>query len=156
MFELTDSILKKPSVPKGSQFATLEDKYYALAQKLVDAQEQTKKLQLSNKETEKVFSKVSNQRDQVQAEYGKVLLVKGKLESLCRELQRQNKLVKVSWILIELARPLFITFFYFLKEESIQRIEDEEKKRKEISNKFQVTDETHICMVVMAILKLSL
>jgi len=44
-------------------------------------------------------------------------LVKEKLESLCRELQKQNKLVK---------------------EESIQRLEDEEKKRKEISNKFQV------------------
>jgi hypothetical protein len=52
-------------------------------------------LQLSKQETEKTFAKVSNQRDLAQAEYSKVLLVKGKLESLCRELQRQNKLVKV-------------------------------------------------------------
>ena len=83
----------------------------------MDNQEQHKKLQLTNKELEKTFSKVSNQRDLMQTEYTKAVLMKEKLESLCRELQKQNKSVK---------------------EESIQRIEDEEKKRKDISNKFQV------------------
>lgn len=113
--KLIDSILKKPSGPKA-QFNSIDDKYYALAQKFMDNQEQHKKLQLTNKELEKTFSKVSNQRDLMQTEYTKAVLMKEKLESLCRELQKQNKSVK---------------------EESIQRIEDEEKKRKDISNKFQ-------------------
>jgi len=114
--KLIDSILKKPSGPKA-QFASLDEKFYALAAKFMEVQEQNKKMKVSGIEQEKTFLKVSNQRDCVQAEYTKAMLVKEKLESLCRELQKQNKLVK---------------------EESIQRLEDEEKKRKEISNKFQV------------------
>lgn len=114
--KLIDSILKKQSNGPKSQFNSVEDKYYALATKFMETQEQNKKLQLSSKDLEKTFAKVSNQRDYMQTEYSKALLVKEKLESLCRELQKQNKIVK---------------------EESIQRIEDEEKKRKDISNKFQ-------------------
>lgn len=114
--KLIDSILKKASGPKA-QFNSVEEKFYALAAKFMEVQEQNKKLKVSGIESEKGFLKVSNQRDCVQSEYTKAVLVKEKLESLCRELQKQNKLVK---------------------EESIQRLEDEEKKRKEISNKFQV------------------
>lgn len=113
--KLIDSILKNKNGAK-TQFSTIDEKYYALAQKFMETQEQNKKLQLNSKEMEKSFSKVSNQRDYMQAEYSKALLVKEKLESLCRELQKQNKVVK---------------------DESIQRIEEEEKKRKEISTKFQ-------------------
>lgn len=114
--KLVDGLFKKSTNNKQAVPASLEEKFYVLAQKYVDSQEQNKKLQLAGKEGEKTMSNLSKQRDQIQSEYGKTLLVKTKLESLCRELQRQNKLVK---------------------EESIQRIEEEEKKRKEISNKFQ-------------------
>jgi hypothetical protein len=112
--KLFDSLFKKNNLK--TQFNTVEEKFYALAQKYVDSQEQNKKLILNSKDVEKTILNITKQRDQIQTEHGKTLLVKNKLESLCRELQRQNKLVK---------------------EESIQRIEEEEKKRKEISNKFQ-------------------
>jgi len=113
--KLIDSILKKPNSAKA-QFCSVDEKFYALATKFMEQQEQLKKQKLGGIEMEKTFMRVSNQRDCVQTEYTKVLLVKEKLESLCRELQKQNKIVK---------------------EESIARIEEEEKKRKEISNKFQ-------------------
>ena len=35
------------------------------------------------------------EKDQLQTEHSKAVLAKSKLESLCRELQRHNKLVKV-------------------------------------------------------------
>lgn len=35
------------------------------------------------------------ERDQLQSEFNKASLAKNKLESLCRELQRHSKLVKV-------------------------------------------------------------
>jgi len=35
------------------------------------------------------------EKDQLQSEHSKAILAKSKLESLCRELQRHNKLVKV-------------------------------------------------------------
>ena len=82
-----------------TQFNTVEEKFYALAQKYVDSQEQNKKLILNSKDVEKTILNITKQRDQIQTEHGKTLLVKNKLESLCRELQRQNKLVKVYLII---------------------------------------------------------
>ena len=38
---------------------------------------------------------VMREKDQLQSEHSKAILAKSKLESLCRELQRHNKLVKV-------------------------------------------------------------
>ena len=57
------------------------------------------------------------EKDQLQTEHSKAILAKSKLESLCRELQRHNKLVK---------------------DESLARAKEEEEKRKEVTNKFQV------------------
>ncbi len=58
------------------------------------------------------------EKDQLQTEHSKAVLAKSKLESLCRELQRHNKLVK---------------------DESVARAKEEEEKRKEVTNKFQVS-----------------
>ena len=90
-----DSLFKKSNTKSAPLFNSIEEKFYALAQKYVDSQETNKKLQSNGKDVEKAITNLTKQRDQIQAEYGKTLLVKTKLESLCRELQRQNKLVKV-------------------------------------------------------------
>ena len=42
-----------------------------------------------------VNKQVVKERDHLQSEYNKASLAKSKLESLCRELQRHSKLVKV-------------------------------------------------------------
>ncbi len=44
-----------------------------------------------------VLSKVSQHRDVIQNEYARVNVAKGKLENLCRELQRHSKAVAVSF-----------------------------------------------------------
>lgn len=77
---------------------TIEDKYYALIQIFIDTQEQNKKLQMTNKETEKTIANLTKQRDQAQSDFSKMLLAKDKLENLCRELQKHNKLIKVGRI----------------------------------------------------------
>ncbi|XP_014675408.1 PREDICTED: skin secretory protein xP2-like [Priapulus caudatus] len=59
-----------------------------------------------------------SERDRLQGEYNKAVLARSKLESLCRELQRHNKVVK---------------------DESLQRAREEEEKRKEVTSKFQTT-----------------
>ena len=61
----------------------MEEKFYALAQKYVDSQEQNKKLILNSKDVEKTILNITKQRDQIQTEHGKTLLVKNKLESFC-------------------------------------------------------------------------
>lgn len=59
---------------------------------------------------------LKKEKEQLQQEYNKVVLTKAKLESLCRELQKQNKTIK---------------------DESFSRIREEEEKRKETQAKFQ-------------------
>ena len=95
LYLFKDGLFKKANTKSAPQFSSIEEKFYALAQKYVDSQEANKKLQSNGKDVEKTVANLTKQRDQIQAEYGKQLLVKTKLESLCRELQRQNKIVKV-------------------------------------------------------------
>jgi hypothetical protein len=112
--KLADSILKKAN--GNFKLNSIEEKYYAIVQQYLDLQEQNKKLQLNTKETEKTVANLSKHRDLIQTDYNKALFAKDKLESLCRELQKHNKLIK---------------------EENLQRIKEEEEKRKEITTKFQ-------------------
>lgn len=49
---------------------------------------------------EKQFVQMQRERDQLRAELNKNILAKAKLESLCRELQKQNKAIKVSDLII--------------------------------------------------------
>uniref|UniRef100_A0A672PT47 Taxilin beta n=1 Tax=Sinocyclocheilus grahami TaxID=75366 RepID=A0A672PT47_SINGR len=61
---------------------------------------------------------LGKQRDQLQFEHSRAILARSKLEMLCRELQRHNRT---------------------LKEESLQRLREDEMKRKEITAHFQST-----------------
>jgi hypothetical protein len=47
------------------------------------------------KESQKNINSITKQRDQLQHDHSKALLARNKLESLCRELQRHNKAIKV-------------------------------------------------------------
>ncbi|KZS20780.1 putative Beta-taxilin [Daphnia magna] len=74
---------------------------------------------LSNlKVYEKHIQVLQKEKEQLQMENGKSLLARSRLEELCRELQRQNKIIK---------------------EESMVRVREEEERRKEVSAKFQTT-----------------
>ncbi|CAF0707688.1 unnamed protein product [Brachionus calyciflorus] len=112
--KLIESVLKKC----GSNPVSLEDKVHLIAQALSKEQENSKKLTTSNKELEKQIQSISKQKDFAQSEYGKAIIAKDKLESLCRELQKYNKSIK---------------------EENLTRIKEEEERRKEITAKFQVS-----------------
>jgi len=48
------------------------------------------------KQTEKRLMIVQREKEQLQAEHSKAILTRSRLESLCRELQRQNKAIKVT------------------------------------------------------------
>lgn len=84
------------------------------------------------------------EKDQLQSEHSRAVLARSKLESLCRELQRHNKTLKVwqdlirclgfclRWTNIYLSKPLS-------QEETLQRCREDELKRKEITTHFQNT-----------------
>ncbi|XP_050314215.1 alpha-taxilin [Anthonomus grandis grandis] len=64
---------------------------------------------------EKQYAQTVKEHEKDRAELTKSILAKGQLESLCRELQKQNKLIK---------------------EENVARIKEEEDRRREVANTF--------------------
>lgn len=97
---------------------TAEDKLGALLQHYLGFQEGWWQTQGSLQRAERQVRQLSREKEQLQGECNRALLAKSKLEGLCRELQRQGKLIK---------------------EECMLRIREEEEKRKEVAGKFQAT-----------------
>ncbi|XP_026483188.2 gamma-taxilin [Vanessa tameamea] len=96
----------------------VDEKLSLVCKKYVQATEDNKKLQFYIKQSDKRYALLSKEKEQLQLEYNKTILVKSKLENLCRELQKQNKAIK---------------------EESLLKIREEEERRKETQTKFQNT-----------------
>lgn len=85
-----DNVLKSiASVPENSQFDALKEKYGELY-------EEYRNIHNVLTATEKRLGVLQKENDQLQSDQSKSLLARSRLESLCRELQRQNKLIKVS------------------------------------------------------------
>ncbi|XP_065225008.1 gamma-taxilin [Planococcus citri] len=101
-----------------NSLTTPEEKLAAMCKKYADLFDENRKLQSSVKQFQKQMTVLVKEKDQVRTDLAKSVLTRSRLESLCRELQRQNKVIK---------------------EESYQKIREEEEKRKEVSAKFQVT-----------------
>lgn len=106
-------------IMKGlNSLQTPEEKLDALCKKYADIQEENRKLSANAKQSEKKCIASQKEKEQLQIEFNKTLLTKSKLESLCREFQRQNKAIK---------------------DESLLKIREEEERRKETQAKFQAT-----------------
>ncbi|KAM9317402.1 beta-taxilin [Gastrophryne carolinensis] len=101
-----------------NKLSTPEEKLEALAKKYAELLEERRTEQIQMKQLQKRQLQVIKEKDQLQSEHSKAILARSKLESLCRELQRHNKT---------------------LKEETIQHAREDEEKRKEITNHFQIT-----------------
>ncbi|XP_045504189.1 gamma-taxilin [Colias croceus] len=95
-----------------------DEKLAQVCKKYVQTADENKKLQFYIKQSDKRYSLLLKEKEQLQHEYNKTILVKSKLENLCRELQKHNKAIK---------------------EESLLKIREEEERRKETQAKFQNT-----------------
>ncbi|CAN0347717.1 unnamed protein product [Lampetra planeri] len=73
---------------------------------------------LQARSSRQLAAAASHERDLLRTDNHRLLLMKGKLETLCRELQRNNKQ---------------------LLDESLERVHTEEKKRREMTEHFQAT-----------------
>ncbi|XP_018422833.1 PREDICTED: beta-taxilin [Nanorana parkeri] len=101
-----------------NKLTTPEEKLEALAKKYAELLEEHHTEQKQMKQLQKRQLQLIKEKDQLQSDHSKAILARSKLESLCRELQRHNKT---------------------LKEEIIQRVREDEEKRKDITNHFQIT-----------------
>ncbi len=106
-----------------------------LATKLAELQEQSRTNQSKITELEKRSAVLMRERDQVLMENSRVTAAKTKLESLCRELHKHNQQIRVN----KFESILFVIQVSF-QEESVQRQQEDETKRRELATKFQVDD----------------
>merc|ERR1712136_461873 len=95
-----------------------EAKLQAVCEKYAELMEEQKETQSAVKTYERHLQVLQREKEHLQTENSKGILARSRLEELCRELQRQNKVVK---------------------EESMLRIKEEEERRKEVATKFQTT-----------------
>ncbi|XP_061430610.1 alpha-taxilin-like [Lethenteron reissneri] len=94
-----------------SDFASPEEKLAALCSRYTE-------MSLQARSSRQLAAAASHERDLLRTDNHRLLLMKGKLETLCRELQRNNKQ---------------------LLDESLERVHTEEKKRREMTEHFQAT-----------------
>ncbi|XP_055695474.1 alpha-taxilin [Lutzomyia longipalpis] len=114
--KLRDLKVEEQLVKSMSSIENPDDKINNLVRKYVEMEKETRKLGAVAKQQEKRLDMIQKEKENLQQEYNKAILTKSKLESLCRELQRQNKSIK---------------------DESFTKIREEEEKRKETQAKFQ-------------------
>uniref|UniRef100_A0A8C4SNX6 Taxilin beta n=1 Tax=Erpetoichthys calabaricus TaxID=27687 RepID=A0A8C4SNX6_ERPCA len=95
---------------------TPEEKLEALFKKYAELLEERRLEQKQLTTLQKKQARLTKEKDHLQNEHSRAVLARSKLESLCRELQRHNKT---------------------LKEETLQRVREDEEKRKEMANHFQ-------------------
>lgn len=79
---------------------TLEEKLSLVCKKYVQTADDNKKMQFYIKQSDKRHAMLLKEKEQLQLEFNKTILVKSKLENLCRELQKQNKAIKVCYWVI--------------------------------------------------------
>lgn len=87
-----DNVLKSiNALPESERIEALLAKYTELYN-------EHRNLQLIHVATKKQSDMLQKEKDHLQNEQSKCLLARSRMESLCRELQRQNKLIKVSFV----------------------------------------------------------
>lgn len=74
-----------------------EQKFQTLLYRCVEAEKISKASQLLFKQNQRTLENFIVEKDNLLAENQRIINTKSKLESLCRELQFQNKKIKVSW-----------------------------------------------------------
>lgn len=90
-----------------------EQKFQALLLRCVEAERVSRSAQLQQKQNQKTIETLLLEKDNISAENQRVMLTKSKLESLCRELQSQNKTIKVSSFLSSHSALIF--YIYLIK-----------------------------------------
>jgi len=101
-----------------NKLRTPEEKLEFVLKKYAELVEERWAEQRQQRVQQKKQERVLKERDQLQSENSKGILARSELEELCRALQRHNRT---------------------LKEETLQRMREDEEKRREITTHFQTT-----------------
>lgn len=93
--KLREQKIENEIVKSLSTITDPDQKYQTLLQRCIEAEKISRASQLIQKQNQKTIENYILEKDNLIAESQRILLTKSKLESLCRELQSQNKSIKV-------------------------------------------------------------
>ncbi|CAF99512.1 unnamed protein product, partial [Tetraodon nigroviridis] len=125
--------------------STPEEKLAGLCKKYAELLEEHRNTQKQMRTLQKKQNQLIQDKDNLRNEHSKAILARSKLESLCRELQRHNRTLKVHPQALSQTRPSpvasnpFVRLFLPPQDEGVQRTRLEEEKRKEVTAHFQST-----------------
>uniref|UniRef100_A0A1I8NN66 Alpha-taxilin n=1 Tax=Stomoxys calcitrans TaxID=35570 RepID=A0A1I8NN66_STOCA len=114
--KLKDQKIEEQILKTLEEAKTPEDKFQLLLNKYVESERMLRRSKQDAKAQEKQLETLGREKENLQREYNKNVLMRDKLEEVCRE---QQKLIKS------------------VKNESMQKIREEEERRKESQLKFQ-------------------
>lgn len=115
---LTSKLTSEQAMKSVASCSSDQEKIQLMAKKLSETTDQVRSLEIQMRSQEKMIAQLIKEREALQGEHNRTLLVRSRLENVCRELQRQNRAVK---------------------EEALAKIKEEEEKRREVASKFQGT-----------------
>lgn len=95
--KLREQKIENEIVKSLSVISDPDQRYQTLLQRCVEAEKISRASQLIHKQNQKTIENYILEKDNLNAENQRILNTKSKLESLCRELQSQNKTIKVSF-----------------------------------------------------------
>ncbi|TMW53849.1 hypothetical protein DOY81_001134, partial [Sarcophaga bullata] len=114
--KLKDQKLEEQILKSLEEAKTPEDKFQLLLSKYIESERTNRRFKQDLKVHEKQLETIMREKENLQREYNKNVLMRDKLEEVCRE---QQKLIKS------------------VKNESMQKIREEEERRKESQSRFQ-------------------
>ncbi|XP_023300902.2 alpha-taxilin [Lucilia cuprina] len=114
--KLKDQKLEEQILKSLEEAKTPEDKFQLLLSKYIESERTNRRAKQDLKVHEKQLETIMREKENLQREYNKNVLMRDKLEEVCRE---QQKLIKS------------------VKNESMQKIREEEERRKESQSRFQ-------------------
>ncbi|XP_065355112.1 alpha-taxilin [Calliphora vicina] len=114
--KLKDQKLEEQVLKSLEEAKTPEDKFQLLLSKYIESERTNRRSKQDLKLHEKQLETIMREKENLQREYNKNVLMRDKLEEVCRE---QQKLIKS------------------VKNESMQKIREEEERRKESQSRFQ-------------------
>ncbi|CAB1327473.1 unnamed protein product [Coregonus sp. 'balchen'] len=122
--------------------ASPEEKLAALCKKYADSLEESRSIQKQVKVLQKKQSQMVKEKIHLQSEHSKAILARSKLESLCRELQRHNKTLKMTLNQIEVQMEQHNIHNSKLRQENMELAQ----KLKKLIKQYELREE-HIDMV---------
>lgn len=131
--KLREQKIESEIVKSLNAIADPDQKFQVLLHRCVEAERISRSATIQQKQNQKTIETLLLEKDNLAGEHQRILQTKAKLESLCRELQNQNRSIKVSSS-IKVNKIKLKSRFRKIRCQRFARKRNDAKKHKQSSN----------------------